>query len=87
MNGMDMCSTCMARHFDPKKGIVCGTTGEKYTCEGYCQNYQEDEEKISIDAEAHSRWEFLDKPVWPRILLVLILLRVVVRLVARLALM
>ena len=83
MNGMDMCSTCMARHFDPKKGIVCSTTGEKYTCEGYCQNYQEDEEKISIDAETHSRWEFLDKPVWPRIFLVLILLRFVLLSVVR----
>lgn len=82
MNGVKMCTTCMARHFDPKNGIVCSTTGEKYTCEGYCQNYQADEDKISIDAEAHSRWNVLDKPVWPQIIFVLLLIRIVGWLVA-----
>jgi len=75
MNGVNMCTTCMARHFDSQKGIVCSTTGEKCTCEGYCQNYQKDESKIQDDAYVHNRWRKISKPFWLQIILTLMLVR------------
>lgn len=69
MNGVNMCTTCMARHFDPKKGIVCSTTGEKYTCEGHCQNYQKDVMKVQDDTYAHNRRKEIGMPLWVKIIL------------------
>ena len=37
------CKTCLKRHFDPRRGIVCTLTDEKAAFDAACPNYDRDE--------------------------------------------
>lgn len=37
------CKSCLKRHFDPRRGIVCSITDEKADFSAVCPNYQRDE--------------------------------------------